>query len=51
MRGNGSWSDYTAKATLLVDLNPGSDNSIKFTCGMFGVNVAKVTVAVIPAKS
>ena len=51
MRGNGSWSDYTAKATLLVDLNPGSDNSIRFTCGMFGVNVAKVTVAVIPAKS
>lgn len=49
MRGNNSWSDYSAKATVLVDLNPGTDNYIKFTCGMFGVNVAQITVAVIPA--
>ena len=50
MRGNGSWSNYTATSTVLVDLNPGKDNYIKFTCGMFGVNVAKITVAVEPAS-
>ena len=50
MRGNNSWSDYSATATVLVDLNAGTDNYIQFTCGMFGANVAKITVSVVPAE-
>ena len=49
LRGNGSWSDFTAESSILVDLKPGTDNVIRVEGGMFGFNLAKIIVATEPA--
>ncbi|MFF2480335.1 family 43 glycosylhydrolase [Paenibacillus sp. NPDC058071] len=43
--GTGGWGNYTGRANRLIDLNPGTNNTIKLTGGMGGANISKVTVS------
>ncbi|WP_028560112.1 family 43 glycosylhydrolase [Paenibacillus pinihumi] len=46
--GTGGWGNYTGKTSRLVDLNPGTNNTIKLSGGMGGANISKVIVSLIP---
>jgi beta-xylosidase len=46
--GTGGWSDYTGRASRLIDLEPGTNNVIRLSGGMGGANVSLVTVSLVP---
>ncbi|MDG0791290.1 family 43 glycosylhydrolase [Cohnella ginsengisoli] len=45
MSNTGGWGNYTGVAKRLIDLNPGTNNVVKLTGGMGGVNVSKVSIS------
>lgn len=42
-----TWNDYTGVATCIVDLNPGTNNTIKLTGSMGGVNINGFSVSLL----
>ena len=42
-----AWNDYTGVATCIVDLNPGTNNTIKLTGSMGGVNINGFSVSLL----
>ncbi|MFF2093133.1 family 43 glycosylhydrolase [Paenibacillus sp. NPDC058174] len=46
--GTGGWGNYTGKTSRLIDLNPGTANTIKLSGGMGGANVSSVSVSLKP---
>jgi arabinoxylan arabinofuranohydrolase len=48
MPGTGGWGNYTGRANRLIDLQPGTNNTIRLSGGMGGVNVSRVIVSLVP---
>lgn len=46
--GTGGWGTYTGRTSRLIDLNSGTNNTIRMSGGMGGVNVSRVIVSLIP---
>lgn len=42
-----AWNDYTGVSTCIVDLNPGTNNTIKLTGSMGGVNINGFSVSLL----
>lgn len=40
-----SWSDYSGVATCFIDLNAGTNNTVRLTCGMGGVNITGISIS------
>lgn len=40
-----AWGDYSGVATCFIDLNAGTDNTVKLTCGMGGVNITGMSIS------
>ncbi|WP_339206570.1 family 43 glycosylhydrolase [Paenibacillus sp. FSL K6-3182] len=49
--GTGGWGNYTGRTNRLIDLNSGTNNQIRLSGGMGGVNVSRVIVSLIPQTS
>ena len=39
------WGDHTGVATCFIDLNAGTNNTVKLTCGMGGVNITGMSIS------
>ncbi|RXZ78512.1 xylosidase [Paenibacillaceae bacterium] len=46
--GTGGWGSYTGRTSRLIDLIPGTNNTIRMSGGMGGANVSSVSVSLIP---
>ncbi|GAB6926706.1 hypothetical protein JCM10914A_06890 [Paenibacillus sp. JCM 10914] len=46
--GTGGWGNQTGRTSRLIDLNPGSQNTIRLSGGMGGANVSRVIVSLKP---
>ena len=40
-----AWGDFSGVATCFIDLNPGTNNTVKLTCGMGGVNITGMSIS------
>lgn len=49
--GTGGWGNYSGSAKRLIDLKAGTNNTIKLTGGMGGVNVSQVSVSLVSSAS
>ncbi len=44
------WSDYSGKSTCIIDLKPGTDNTVRITGGMGGFNISGISISLLPQE-